>query len=182
VHSEGKPVHLVDIASGPGRYLLETLKRIDHIPVSAMLRDRSEQGLEAGRKLAREMNVSNVTYVKGDAFDPKSLAAITPRPTIAIVSGLYELFPNNDMISASLRGLASALQDGGYLIYTNQPWHPQVEFIARVLINRDGQPWIMRRRTQAEMDDLVRAAGFEKLDMEIDNFGIFTVSLARKNG
>jgi hypothetical protein len=66
------------------------------------------------------------------------------------------------------------------LLYTNQPWHPQLEFIARCLTNHDGQPWIMRRRTQAEMDDLVRAAGFEKVAMEIDEFGIFTVSLARK--
>ena len=62
----------------------------------------------------------------------------------------------------SLRGLADAVEPGGYLIYTNQPWHPQVEFIARVLTNREGKPWIMRRRTQAEMDELVRAAGFEK--------------------
>jgi hypothetical protein len=51
-----------------------------------------------------------------------------------------------------------------------------------VLINRDGQPWIMRRRTQAEMAALVRAAGFEKLDMEIDAYGIFTVSLVRRKG
>jgi hypothetical protein len=67
---------------------------------------------------------------------------------------------------------------GGFLIYTGQPWHPQLEMIARVLTNRDGKPWIMRRRTQEEMDDLVRAAGFRKLDMEIDRWGIFTVSLA----
>ena len=126
------------------------------------------------------MNISNVAYTREDAFDPKSLAEIAPRPTIAVVSGLYELFPDNEMILASLRGLAGALQDKGFLIYTNQPWHPQVEFIARVLINRDGKPWIMRRRTQSEMDDLVNAAGFEKLDMEIDSYGIFTVSLARK--
>ena len=52
--------------------------------------------------------------------------------------------------------------------------------IARVLDNRDGKPWIMRRRTQAEMDELVRRAGFEKISMEIDRYGIFTVSLARK--
>ena len=49
---------------------------------------------------------------------------------------------------------------------------------SRVLKNRDGKAWIMRRRTQEEMDDLVRAAGFRKLDMEIDRWGIFTVSLA----
>ena len=54
--------------------------------------------------------------------------------------------------------------------------------IARVLRNRDGEPWVMRRRTQAEMDALVRAAGFTKLDMAIDRWGIFTVSVARKAG
>ena len=52
--------------------------------------------------------------------------------------------------------------------------------IARVLTNREGAPWIMRRRTQAEMDALVRAAGFQKDRTEIDRWGIFTVSLARK--
>jgi hypothetical protein len=38
----------------------------------------------------------------------------------------------------------------------------------------------MRRRTQAEMDQLVESAGFEKLDQRIDEWGIFTVSLARR--
>ena len=104
----------------------------------------------------------------------------TPRPTVAVVSGLYELFPDNAPVRASLRGLHAALEDGGELVYTNQPWHPQVEMIARTLRNRDGQPWIMRRRTQAEMDALVRAAGFTKVGMEIDRWGIFTVSVARK--
>jgi hypothetical protein len=38
----------------------------------------------------------------------------------------------------------------------------------------------MRRRTQAEMDQLVEAAGFEKIDQLTDDSGIFTVSLARR--
>jgi len=80
----------------------------------------------------------------------------------------------------SLGGLAEAIELGGYLIYTNQPWHPQMEFIARVLHNREGRPWIMRRRTTAEMDQLVRASGFEKIDMEVDQWGMFTVSIARR--
>jgi hypothetical protein len=55
-----------------------------------------------------------------------------------------------------------------------------MEMIARVLINRDQQPWVMRRRAQAEMDQLVQSAGFEKIDMAIDRYGIFTVSVARR--
>jgi alpha-beta hydrolase superfamily lysophospholipase/SAM-dependent methyltransferase len=180
LHAEGRPVHIVDIASGPGRYLLETIQAVAPVPVTAVLRDRSERGLEAGRELARRLNVTGVTYERGDAFDPQSLASLSPRPTVAVVSGLYELFPENDLVRKSLAGLAAAVEEGGYLVYTNQPWHPQVEFIARVLTNRDGRPWIMRRRTQAEMDELVRAAGFEKMSMAIDEDGIFTVSLARK--
>ena len=38
----------------------------------------------------------------------------------------------------------------------------------------------MRRRTQAEMDELVRSAGFKKTSQEIDPWGIFTVSVARR--
>ncbi|HAS85727.1 MAG TPA: hypothetical protein DCS31_02880, partial [Candidatus Competibacteraceae bacterium] len=35
-------------------------------------------------------------------------------------------------------------------------------------------------RSQQEMDQLVAAAGFEKIAQETDPWGIFTVSLARR--
>lgn len=37
----------------------------------------------------------------------------------------------------------------------------------------------MRLRSQAEMDALVEEAGFQKIDQCIDDFGIFTVSVAK---
>ncbi len=180
IHADGKPVRLLDIASGPGRYDLETIRDLKHIPITARLRDYKPENVETARGLASELGLKNVTVEKGDAFDRASLAAITPKPTVAIISGLFELYPSNEPLLNSLRGVADAMEPGGYLVYTNQPWHPQVEFIARVLTNREGKPWIMRRRTQAEMDELVRAAGFEKLRQEIDQWGIFSVSLARR--
>jgi len=180
VHAEGRPVRLLDIASGPGRYLLETLRSLAAIPMTARLRDYEPENIAAGRRLAAELGLGNVTYEEGDAFDRAALAKIDPRPTVAVVSGLYELFPDNAPLRESLRGLADAVEPGGYLIYTNQPYHPQLEFIARVLTNREGRAWVMRRRSQAEMDELVRSAGFEKLGMEIDPWGIFTVSTARR--
>ena len=63
-------------------------------------------------------------FAEGDAFDQASLAGLWPRPTLAVVSGLYELFGDNALVSRSLAGLAEAVAPGGYLIYTNQPWHP----------------------------------------------------------
>ncbi len=78
-------------------------------------------------------------------------------------------------------GLAEAVEPGGYLVYTGQPWHPQLEMIARALTShRGGQAWVMRRRSQAEMDQLVAAAGFRKITQRIDEWGIFSVSLAQR--
>jgi len=181
-HAEGRPVRIVDIAAGGGRYLLETMRALQDVPITAVLRDYKRENVEAAQRLATEFGLTNVTVTSGDAFDRASLAAIEPRPTIGIVSGLFELFPENRGVLSSLRGLADAIEPGGYLIYTNQPWHPQMEFIARVLRNREGEPWIMRRRTTAEMDELVRVAGFEKTEMEVDQWGMFTVSVARRGG
>jgi alpha-beta hydrolase superfamily lysophospholipase/SAM-dependent methyltransferase len=180
LQEEKRPTHILDIASGPGRYLLETMRALQPLQMTARLRDYREENLAAARSLADELGLGNVTVERGDAFDGASLGAIQPKATAGIVSGLYELFPENDRVLCSLGGLADAIEPGGYLIYTNQPWHPQLEFIARVLRNREGKPWIMRRRTTAEMDELVSLAGFEKLSMEIDRWGMFTVSIARR--
>ena len=178
----GKPVAITDIAAGHGRYILEALGSRSQQVDSILLRDYSDINVEAGRKLIAEKGLQHCAqFQQGDAFDRQSLAAITPRPTLTVVSGLYELFHDNALIRNSLAGIADAAAPNSYLVYTNQPWHPQLELIARSLSShRQGQPWVMRRRTQAEMDQLVEQAGFEKLDQYADEWGIFTVSLARK--
>jgi alpha-beta hydrolase superfamily lysophospholipase len=183
VHAREEAVQLVDVAAGHGRYVLEAVQTAGvEADDRILLRDYSELNVEKGAMLIRQKGLEKVArFARGDAFDRADLSALTPRPNIAVVSGLYELFPDNDKVQASLAGLHSAMKDGGILVYTNQPWHPQLEFIARVLTShRQGADWVMRRRTQLEMDELVRAAGFEKLDQISDRWGIFTVSLAVK--
>ncbi len=178
----GMPVRVLDIAAGHGRYVLDALEASAITPESVVLRDYSDINVDAGRALIHARGLDGrAQFVKGDAFDQMSLAAIDPKPTLGIVSGLYELFPDNGMVSASLAGLAAAIPAGGYLVYTCQPWHPQLELIARTLTShRQGQAWIMRRRTQAEMDQLVAVAGFRKIEQRIDDWGIFTVSVAER--
>lgn len=175
-----RPVHIVDIAAGHGRYILEALQ--EQMPDSILLRDYSELNVQQGSALIDEKGLTEVArFIQGDAFDRQSLASLDPHPTLAVVSGLYELFASNDLVGNSLAGLADAVQPGGYLVYTGQPWHPQLEMIARALTShRDGQAWVMRRRSQAEMDQLVEAAGFRKITQRIDEWGIFSVSLAQR--
>ena len=179
--ADGRAVRILDIATGHGRYVLDSLAANPEIRATALLRDWSAENVAAGRALAGIREMAAARFETGDAFDGESIAQIQPKSTLAIVSGLYELYPDNAPIRVSLAGLVRAVEPGGYLIYTNQPWHPQQELIARVLTShRDGDAWVMRCRSQAEMDALVREAGFEKITTEIDEEGIFSVSVARK--
>lgn len=179
----GRPVRILDIAAGHAGYIFDTIesngaRAAEYI----LLRDYSEANVRRGKELILQKGFEKFArFEKGDAFDYDAVASVRPRPTLALVSGLYELFPENARVCESLAGLASAIAPGGYLIYTGQPWHPQLELIARTLSShRGGKPWIMRRRTQAELDQLVEAAGFRKLDQLTDDWGIFTVSLAER--
>lgn len=181
----GTEVRIVDIAAGHGRYVLDAIAaaaREGAAPDDIVLRDYSPTNVEAGSTLITQRGLEAIArFEKSDAFDEASLAALAPRPTLAIVSGLYELFGDNALIERSLRGLAQAVPAGGYIVYTGQPWHPQLEFIARALNNHRGDAtWVMRRRSQAEMDELVARAGFRKIEQRIDAAGIFTVSLAQR--
>jgi len=188
VSETGTPAHILDVATGQGRYVIDTLTasltvshRLRSVPQpTALLRDYDSTNVEAARTLAVQRGLKGIKCEQADAFDEASYASLDPRPNIAIVSGLFELFSDNALVRRCLDGIVSAIDEEGYLIYTGQPWHPQIEMIARVLTNRNGEPWIMRRRTQIELDALVHEAGFEKIRTRVDKRGIFTVSLATK--
>jgi alpha-beta hydrolase superfamily lysophospholipase/ubiquinone/menaquinone biosynthesis C-methylase UbiE len=178
--AQGKPVHILDIAAGHGRYLLKCLAKINDQGISAECRDLESRELARGRRLADELGLQTVRFNRGDAFDPPSLANLTTKPDIVIVSGLYELFSDNQLLQQSLASIHEVMNDDGHLIYTNQPSHPQLELIARTLLNREKKPWIMRLRSQAEMNKLVNEAGFDQEEMQIDDHGVFSITIAKK--
>jgi hypothetical protein len=62
-----------------------------------VLRDYSDINVRDGRALIEAKGLQGVArFDQADAFDRASLAAIDPKPTVGVVSGLYELFENNE--------------------------------------------------------------------------------------
>src|SRR4029077_7367367 len=88
VHRENRPVRILDIAAGAGRYVIETIRDMPEIPIGATLCDYKPDNVDEVRALADELNVDgSVIARRGDAFNRESLAGIQPRATIGIVSG-----------------------------------------------------------------------------------------------
>ncbi|MGE6795721.1 alpha/beta fold hydrolase [Psychrobacter okhotskensis] len=181
---------LLDIASGHGFYAFDLLTEFESL--YAELRDYEQHNIQALQKKAEQLEIADrVLTCQKDAFDPASYSNMQKGSNnakglddkkfdIAIASGVFELFSDNTLPATALAGIYDSLKSGGYLLYTNQPWHPEQEFISKTLNNHRGSSWVMRCRSQAEMDQLVENAGFKKVAMRIDRFGIFTVSLAIK--
>jgi SAM-dependent methyltransferase len=180
-HQGEQPLRILDVAAGSGRYVLETVKRFQDVPMEITLRDFEQHNLDQARRLTEQLQLrSPIHFQRRDAFDAASYPASEGKYDIVIVSGLYELFSENAPVLRSLQAITSVMSDGAHLVYTGQPWHPQLEMIAQTLRNHRGKPWIMRPRTQAELDGLVAAGGCRKVRTQIGLEGIFTVSVARK--
>lgn len=180
-HPAGQPLRILDIAAGTGRYVLETVKRFQDRDIDITLRDVDQYNLDQAQQLARQLRLKNqIAYQCRDAFSGDSDASGTRGYDIVIVSGLYELFSANAPVLQSLRGIRRQLNAGGHLIYTGQPWHPQLLMIAKTLRNHQGRAWHMRPRPQAELDALVASTGCRKVGSQVGLAGIFTVSVARR--
>lgn len=176
-------LYALDIASGQGYYWFELCRQLPQLHVE--LRDYQDHNLQQMQSKAEQLQLSGRLHcVQADAFIDSSYQHTALADDagfhLAVASGIFELFADNTLIHTALTGMFKQLREGGYLIYTNQPWHPEQAFIAKTLHSHRGSDWIMRCRSQAEMDQLVAAAGFDKVAMLIDEFGIFTVSLAKK--
>lgn len=182
LQEDKRNVNILDIAAGTGCYLFdfiaENSEKINHVLMRDYINMNVLQGLST---LKEKQIVQQIDFEWGDAFSEQSLATLPKDRTIAIASGFYELFNDNQMIIRSLNGVAEALEEGGFLIFTTKIWNPDLEYMARVMSShKDGQAWLLRRRYQLEIDQLMETAGFSKVTQRIDQWGIFTVTLMQK--
>lgn len=178
-YSQGITTRILDVACGGGRYVLEVLKDLPKDGFVATLRDYKLENVEKARELADSLGVS-ATIERGDAFSDADLNLVSPRPNLIIVSGLHEILPDNDLIYNHFQQLSRVLEPGGTLIYTIQPYHPQLELIARTLNSHTGKPWVMRLRSIELTEEWASAAGFGDFQVRMDSFRIFGVVKAKK--
>ncbi len=183
VRARGEAPRILDIACGGGRYVLDALADDGDQtpPATAMFRDINAANVDAAAGLADELALTErVSCEVADAFEPSGWPMADPPPNIAVAAGVFELFADNVPVRRALHGMSDTVGPEGWVLVTGQPWHPQLEMIARVLPNREGEPWIMRRRTVAEVNALLAEAGLTPHRHLIDRWGIFTVTLARR--
>ncbi|PMC70892.1 methyltransferase [Fusobacterium nucleatum] len=171
-------VKILDVAGGTGNYLFDIKEKYSKVQI--LINEFKKSNIEVGEEVIKKNNWENISFINYDCFDKETYKKINYTPNIVIISGVFELFENNKMLENTISGIAEILDKNGAVIYTGQPWHPQLKQIALVLNSHkgNGKSWLMRRRSEKELDSLFEKYNLKKEKMLIDNNGIFTVSLA----
>ena len=171
-------VKILDVAGGTGNYLFDIKEKYPKVQI--LINEFKKSNIEVGEKVIKKNNWENISFVNYDCFDRETYKKINYTPNIVIISGVFELFEDNKMLENTISEVAEILEKNGAVIYTGQPWHPQLKQIALVLNSHKGndKSWLMRRRSEKELDSLFEKYNLNKEKMLIDNNGIFTVSLA----
>ena len=171
-------VKILDVAGGTGNYLFDIKEKYPKVQI--LINEFKKSNIEVGEEVIKKNNWENISFVNYDCFDKETYKKINYTPNIVIISGVFELFEDNNMLENTISGVTEILDKNGAIIYTGQPWHPQLKQIALVLNSHRGndKSWLMRRRSEKELDSLFENYNLKKEKMLIDNDGIFTVSLA----
>ena len=172
---QGKKVKILDIAGGVGNYLFDIKER--HPEVEIVINEFLPANIQKGEQIIKERGYQHIRFTNYSCFEADTYRKLDYTPNITIISGIFELFGDNALAAEAIKGVVS-ISDNGYIVYTGQPWHPQLKTIAFVLKSHQEKDWVMRRRSQRELDGLFALQGVKKESMLIDDFGIFTVSLA----
>jgi esterase/lipase len=176
LQKQGREIKILDLAGGTGNYLFDVKEKYPAAEI--VINEFIKSNIEVGESVIKSKNLQKIRFTNFDCFDPETYRKIDFEPNIIIISGILELFGDNEMVCKALSGVNSIAETKSFVIYTGQPWHPQLKMIAYVLNSHQNIDWVMRRRSQKELDRLMKFNAIEKQNMLIDDFGIFTVSSA----
>ncbi len=178
--SKGKKTRIVDLASGPSRYLVELITDKNKDCVEGLCLDVDRRNLEFGRKLAagkplifKRANVLNLDHYK------RLSEKITWVPNLILCSGLYEYLEEDD-VKKSLKDVFVSLDKGGFLLFVTQMGNPNRELLEKLGKIRQGKSWVLFYREPGLLRDWMGQAGFSDIDVKIDPWKMYTFCSGRK--
>jgi len=173
IDEAGSGAVVADLAAGPSPYLLRALEQ--RPGATAVLWDIDAGALEQASACARELGIAGrVTTSRSSAFDRAALVALRPRPDVVCELGLYGIYHDDALIERHFADLAQTLAPA-QIVCNVQVANPEIEYIARVWRNAEGERCVWRLRPQEQIEGYARAAGYDTASVTSDRNGIYRV-------
>ena len=176
----GTKTAILDVASGPAKYILEVLAEAGEQDISAVCQDIDQRWLDYGRQQAEKLGLKNIRFEKGDAFNLDLLSKVRPVPNIVVSSGFYDWITEDELVKRSFNYCYAILSAGGKIVFTNQAGHQQMELVQAAFVDFNKAPLRMKVRPVDLICGWAKEAGFQNLDTSVDRWGLYSVTKGEK--
>ena len=177
---EAEAIRMLDIASGPARYVMDVLKRHTGKPILAMCRDYDPRWVQEGNEKAAAAGLENLSFEQADAFDENSYTSLAESNDIMISSGFYDWITDDSLVKKTMSLIRKSLKEGGFFVFTNQSGHVNMEMVSQIFVDFNKQPLHMTVRDAELINGWAREAGFQIIKTLSDKWGYYSVTLAVK--
>ncbi len=177
----GRKTRIVDLASGPGRYLIEAITDENKNHVEALCLDIDKRNLEFGKKLAGE---KPLLFKRANALRLGHFKKLSEKtawiPNLVLCSGLYE-YLNDAEVKKSINDIFSSLNKEGLFVFVTQMDSPSRKLIEKLGKVKGGKSWVLFYRKPDTLKSWMAEAGFKEINAEIDPWKMYVLYSGRKS-
>ena len=176
----GEKTRIVDIASGPARYLAEVVNKINQDKIEILCIDRDRKALNFGKILGAK---KPIRYTKANILKIGKLKnfskKVSWRPNIILSSGLLEYLSDKEARNI-LCDIYQMLEIEGLLIFVTQKDNPSKELMRKICRTQDGRSWELVYRDASIIRRWLLDIGFKYTVISADQWGMYEFCTTRK--
>lgn len=176
-----KKSRIIDIASGPARYLVELINDSNQNNIEVLCIDKDRRSLNFGKILA---GAKPIRYTKADILKTRHLRKLGERifwkPNIILCSGLFE-YRDDFFVKKVLREVLESIDSDGLFIFISQADNPSKKLMGKVGTTSEGKSWDLIYRNPEQLRGWLLDVGFRDVIISLDRWGMYEFCTCRKH-
>jgi hypothetical protein len=178
----GKRTKILDLASGPARYLVDFLgnTRQEDNKVEVLCIDNDRTSVDFGKVIGKD---HPIRFIRGNAFNLGTLRRFSQKvgwkANVVVCTGFFEL-NDDDSVIGLMREIHGSIEKGGLLLFTSQVDNPSKKLMKKLGRTQNGRPWKMRFRDAGKLRKWLIDIGFRDVIISADSWGMYEYCTGRK--
>lgn len=171
---------ILDIASGPARYLSELMSNYKQSEIEVLCVDKDKRSLDLGRVLAGSRPIR---YAKADILRTAHLKRLSGKiswmPNIVLISGLFE-YKDDIFVKHILKEIYDNIDNDGLFLFISQADNPSKKLMSKVGLTSEGKNWELIYRQPQTFRRWLIDTGFKNIVISVDRWGMYEFCTCRR--
>lgn len=175
-----RKTRILDIASGPARYLVELVNEFNQDDIEVLCIDKDRRSLNFGKILAGSRPIR---FAKVNILKTRHLQRLGKKirwiPNIMLCSGLFE-YKKDRFVDKIMKEVSKNIDRGGLFIFISQASNPAKKIMGKLGRTSEGKKWELIYRDPEYFRKWVLNLGFRDVIISVDRWGMYEFCTCRK--